>query len=434
MTSPRDRREWITTPQPALAVGANRLRSKHARCVACGRLHEIEPGTSQCDCAGRENLSICCDLGPVTRAALLESVADNESSLWRYAPLMPVDRRFGTHLGVGWTPLYDVGDYLGTRLFVKDETRNPSGSLKDRASEAVMAVAAAHDIADVIVASTGNAAASLACIGAAAGIRVTVLVPRTVPSAKLTQILAYGASVYRVDGTYDDAYALARKVSAAKGIFNRSTGLNPFTREGKKTCAFEIAEQLGWQAPDWVIVPTGDGNILSGIWKGFLELVALDLVSAMPRLVAAQSAASDVIVRTFDPEWAKAAVRPPPYTIADSITVAQPRDLTSALAALAASEGVAIAVDDDDIIAATRTLASGFGVFCEPSSAAGFAAFKRLRQRGTIKPHERVVCLATGTGLKDLRAVAAPDDVPVIAPNAWQEISVGGITQRRDGA
>jgi threonine synthase len=427
VTSPQDRRERIDMSQPDMAVRANRLRSKHASCVGCGRLHDIEPGAGQCDCAGQQNLSICCDLGPATRAALLRSLEEDEHSLWRYAPLMPVDRRFGTHLGVGWTPLYDFGDCLGTRFFLKDETRNPSGSLKDRASEAVMAVAAAHDIADVIVASTGNAAASLACIGAAAGVQVTVLVPRTVPSAKLTQILAYGASVYRVDGTYDDAYALARKVSAAKGIFNRSTGLNPFTREGKKTCAFEIAEQLGWQAPDWVIVPTGDGNILSGIWKGFLELAALDLLSAMPRLVAAQSAASDVIARTFDPEWAETATRPPPYTIADSITVAQPRDLTSALAALSASKGVAIAVDDDEIVAATRTLASGFGVFCEPSSGAAFAAFERLRQRGTIKPQERVVCLATGTGLKDLRAVAAPDDVPVIAPDAWQEISVRGI-------
>jgi threonine synthase len=414
-------------PQPGMAARANRLRSKHASCAACGRLHDIEPGTCQCDCARQENLSICCDLGPATRASLLKSVEHNEHSLWRYAPLMPVDRRFGTHLSVGWTPLYDFGDYRGTRFFLKDETRNPSGSLKDRASEAVMAVAAAHDIADVIVASTGNAAASLACIGAAAGIQVTILVPRTVPSAKLAQILAYGASVYRVDGTYDDAYRLAQKVSAAKGIFNRSTGLNPFTREGKKTCAFEIAEQLGWQTPDWVVVPTGDGNILSGIWKGFHELAALDLLPALPRLVAAQSAASDVIVRTFDVEWAKAAIDPPLHTIADSITVAQPRDLTSALAALSASKGMAVAVDDDEIIAATRSLASGFGVFCEPSSAAGFAAFERLRQRGTIKPHELVVCLATGTGLKDLRAVPATDTAPVIAPDAWQEISVGGV-------
>lgn len=409
-----------------VVVRANPLLSRYADCVACGRRHDLKPESCQCDCARKENLSVYCDLGPATRAAMLKSVADNAYSLWRYAPLLPVDRQFGSHLGVGWTPLYDVGEYLGTQLFLKDETRNPSGSLKDRASEVVVAVAAAHGIGDVIVASTGNAAASLACIGAAAGVHVTILVPLTIPAAKLAQIQAYGASVYRVDGTYDDAYELARQVSVAQDLFNRSTGLNPFTREGKKTCSFEIAEQLGWQAPDWVIVPTGDGNILSGIWKGFQELAALGLLPTLPRLVAVQSAASDVIARSFDPEWARIAPTPGPlHTIADSITVTEPRDMTAALLALSASRGTAFVVDDAEIVAAVRLLASGFGVFCEPSSAAGFAAFERLRQRGDIKPHERVVCIVTGNGLKDLRAVSNQDVVPTIAPDAWQEISVG---------
>jgi len=402
------------------------LTAANAICVGCGRQHGVRPDVYHCSCERRENLSICCDLGPATRTALLKSLSESENSLWRYAPLLPVDRRFGTHLSVGYTPLCDCGEHLGTRLFLKDETRNPSGSLKDRASEVVMAVAAAHGIADVIVASTGNAAASLACIGAAARIHVTILVPHTVPQAKLAQIVAYGTSVYRIEGTYDDAYALAQKVSAAKGIFNRSTGLNPFTREGKKTCAFEIAEQLGWQAPDWVIVPTGDGNILSAMWKGFQELAALELLPSLPRLVAAQSAASDVIARTFHSEPAKT-TSSLTHTIADSITVAQPRDMTSALAALSASRGVAVAVDDREIVGAVRSLASRFGVFVEPSSAAGFAAFERLRQRNVIERHQRVVCLATGTGLKDLRSVLAPaalDAVPVIAPDAWQDILI----------
>lgn len=263
----------------------------HANCIGCGRRHDVWPGVYHCTCERQENLAIGYDLGPTTRAALLQSVAENENSLWRYAPLLPIDRRYRSPLNVGWTPLYDFGEYARTRFFLKDETRNPSGTLKDRASEVVIAAAAAHDIADVIVASTGNAAASLACIGAAAHIHVTILVPRTVPDAKLAQIVAYGAAVYKVDGTYDDAYALAQKVSAAKGIFNRSTGLNPFTREGKKTCAFEIAEQLKWQAPDWVIVPAGDGNILSALWKGFEELAALGLLPSLPRMVAAQAAA-----------------------------------------------------------------------------------------------------------------------------------------------
>lgn len=399
----------------------------HAACIGCGHPHEVWPGVYHCGCERRENLAIAYDLGPRTRAALLQSVAGDENSLWRYAPLLPVDSHHRSPLSVGWTPLYDVGDYLGARLFLKDETRNPSGSLKDRASEVVVAAAAAHGIDEVIVASTGNAAASLACIGAASRIHVTILVPRTVPDAKLAQIVAYGASVYRVDGTYDDAYALAQKVSAARGIFNRSTGLNPYTREGKKTCALEIAEQLGWQTPDWVIVPTGDGNILSAIWKGFDELAALGLLPSRPRLVAAQAAASSAVTRTFDAEWRRTPLDPEARTIADSITVDQPCDMAAALSALAASGGKAVAVDDGEIVAAVRRLASRFGVFVEPSSAAGFAAFERLMQRGVIERKARVVCLATGTGLKDLRPILAPgalDAVRIVARDAWQEISI----------
>jgi len=396
-----------------------------ATCIGCGRPHEVRPGIYHCGCERQENLAIGYDLGPAARTALLQSIAANEASLWRYAPLLPVARRYGSPLSVGWTPLYDFGDYGGTHLFLKDETRNPSGTLKDRASEVVVAAAATHGLADVIVASTGNAAASLACIGAAARMRVIILVPHSVPDAKLAQILAYGARVYKVDGTYDDAYALAQQVSAAKGIFNRSTGLNPYTREGKKTCAFEIAEQLGWQAPEWVVVPAGDGNILSALWKGFEELAALGLLPALPRMVAAQAAAASAIARAFDPEWGATPIDPAARTMADSITVGQPCDMTAALEALSASRGTAVAVEEGEIVAAVRALASLFGVFVEPSSAAAFAAFERLRRRGVIERGARVVCLATGSGLKDLRPILAPggsDEVRVIGRHASEAI------------
>jgi len=379
-----------------------------AACIACGRPHDVRPGVYHCACERRENLSIGYDLGPATRTALMRSIAGGENSLWRYAPLLPVDRHHRSPLAVGWTPLYDFGAYEGTRFFVKDDTRNPSGTLKDRASEVAVATAAAHGIDEVIVASTGNAAASLACIGAAARLRVTILVPRAVPEAKLAQIVAYGASVYRVDGSYDDAYRLAQEVSAARGIFNRSTGLNPYTREGKKTCAFEIAEQLHWQAPDWIVVPAGDGNMLSALWKGFEELAALGLIASLPRMVAAQAAASSAIARAFDPQWAAMPADPSARTMADSITVGAPCDMTAVLRALARSRGRAVAVGEDEIVAAVRALAARFGVFVEPSSAAAFAAFERLRQSGVIAHGDRIVCLATGTGLKDLRPILAP--------------------------
>ena len=402
---------------------ANLFDAACADCVACGRRHDVTARTAACTCERQENLSIRYALGACTATELRRSLDAGTPSLWRYAPLLPVGQRFASPLQVGWTPLLDCGPVGAVRLLLKDETRNPSGSLKDRASEVVVAVAVAHAIDDVIVASTGNAAVSLACIGAAAGVRVTVLVPETVPAAKLVQLVAYGARVHRVAGRYDDACEMADKIARARGSLNRSTGINPFTREGKKTCALEIAEQMDWQAPDWVIVPTGDGNILSAVWKGFRELAELGWLRTLPRLVAAQSVASSVIARRHDSRIA--AADPPVRTMADSITVDRPRDATAALAALRDSQGLAVAVDDREIIAAVRTLAARYGVFVEPSSAAAFAAFERLRAADAFAPRQRVVCIATGSGLKDPRPVQADVDAiaaPPVPPHAWRDL------------
>jgi threonine synthase len=383
----------------------------------------VSARTELCSCGQRENLAICYRLDAEMGSALRQNLAENEPSLWRYAPLLPVESRFGSRLQVGWTPLLDCGHCGSAHLFLKDETRLPSGSLKDRASEMVVAVAVAHGIDRVIVASTGNAAASLACIGASAGVQVTVLVPETVPPAKLAQIVAYGARVHRVAGRYDDAFEMAGKIAVASGTINRSTGLNPFTREGKKTCALEIAEQLGWQAPDWVIVPTGDGNILSAVWQGFRELAALGWLCRMPRLVAVQSVASRYISSIYNDERPREAGNG--ETVADSITVAHARDATAALAALTESKGIAVTVDDAEIVAAVLALGARFGVFAEPSSAAAFAAFECLSAAGQFEPGARVVCLITGTGLKDLRPVLAAstlDAESAVDPAEWQSL------------
>ncbi|AWK88330.1 threonine synthase [Azospirillum thermophilum] len=407
-----------------------RLTTDRADCVACGRPQPLPAGAAVCDCGRRENLAVRYPLDPARRAALLAAVAAGERSLWRYAPLLPVGARHASRLQVGWTPLIDCGEVEGVRLHLKDETRNPSGSLKDRASEVVVAVAAARGVERVVVASTGNAAASLACIAASAGLTAVILVPQTVPQAKLAQILAYGATVYRVAGSYDDAFALVETASERLGLFNRSTGLNPFTREGKKTVALEIAEQLGWQAPDWVIVPTGDGNILSAVWKGFRELAALGLIARTPRLVAAQSAASPAIARAHGAH----PLLPPPdaaeTTVADSITVDRPRDGTAALQALAESDGLAVEVDDEAIVAGVGEAAARFGLFVEPSGGAAVAAFRRLARAGLFERNQRVVCLATGSGLKDLRPIlgaVTPEwldrRAPLVRPGDWQSIA-----------
>ncbi|MFT5797166.1 MAG: threonine synthase, partial [Candidatus Azotimanducaceae bacterium] len=375
-----------------------------AQCVTCNRSHNLSALSETCTCSAKSNLSVQYPLTPAVSKKLLQSTQLQEQTLWRYAPLLPVDPQFASHLQIGWTPLIKATPVNGVHLYFKDETRNPSGSMKDRASEIVVSVAKANSINHVVMASTGNAAASLACIGAAAKIGVTVLVPHTAPGAKLAQIKAYGARVFRVVGRYDDAIKMALRVTQETGHLNRTTGRNPFTREGKKTAAFEIAEQLGWVAPDWVIVPTGDGNMISAIFKGFKELFTLGIINKIPQLIAAQSEASCVISTAF-----KDTIGGPnpdaKTTLADSITVDEPLDLDAAQQALVESMGLAVTLSDHEIICAVSEQAANYGIFTEPSSATSFAAFSKLQALGKFQEGESIVCLATGTGLKDLRPV-----------------------------
>lgn len=324
---------------------------------------------------------------------------------WRYGALLPVEARWASRLVVGDTPLVDCGEHGGVRLWVKDEARNPSGSLKDRATDVVLAVARRAGCRHAVTASTGNAGASLACIAASHGMPATVVVPASTPLAKLAQIRAYGAKVCEVDGSYDDAFEIAERLADDVSVCCRNTGINPFTREGKKTCAFEIAEALDWRVPDWVIVPTGDGNMLSGIAAGFLDLHALGITTAVPRLLAAQADTSDSITRDWRAgDEAMALPASPtlvnPDTVADSLSVGRPRDHFAALHALRATRGACVALSDARIMAASRDLAQRFGLWFEPSTAAGYAALEEGLATECIRPRSRVVLLGTGSGLK----------------------------------
>lgn len=396
-------------------------------CLDCGRQHAITARSLACTCGG--NLELTQPLAASPDRLRHGVQTSPQSGMWQFEDFLPLRAGWGSHLQVGGTPLLDLGPHQGPRLWLKDETRNPSGSLKDRASELVLAVAAAFEIDEVIMASTGNAAASLAAVGAAQKTRVTVIVPRDIPVAKLAQIQAFGAEVHRIDGPYAAACTVAGNLARARGALNRTTGLNPFTREGKKTCALEIAAQLDWQPPDWVVVPTGDGNILSAMAKGFSDLKACGLIPHLPRLLAVQTAAACPIAQAFDPRLQGGAQT----TCADSIHVPAPMDERAAVRALRHSNGRAVVVDDAEISKAVMAMASRFGIFLEPSSAAGYAGFEKLQQQGGFATDERVVLLGTGTGLKDLRvAIAAaeaqtapclhPEDWhTLVAPPTWQE-------------
>jgi len=317
-------------------------------------------------------------------------------------------------LQIGNTPLYPakrLGQTIGLRnLYLKDDTVSPSASSKDRASAAVVLRALDAGANIVSVASTGNAGSSLACIAAAAGLQAMVLVPESAPVAKLTQALSFGATVLAVRGSYDDAFDLCLAASDEFGWFNRSTGVNPFTREGKKVCAWEIWASLNGRVPDRIVVPTGDGNILSGMWKGWCELKAVGLIDRLPKIDCAQSAGSDAISRTVlgirgggDSDWATvqlAAVSA--HTVADSISVDRPRDGLAAVRAVIESGGEAVAVSDSEILAAIPEIAAATGVFPEPAAATPWAAVKQMVTDGRIAPDEVVVCLVSGNGLKDI--------------------------------
>ncbi len=383
------------------------------RCIACDEIQKADfPGWVCPSCGG--NLDVVND-----RETILGQI--------RRSPF-DTDR---IPLQIGNTPLYPVerlGHSIGLRnLFLKDDTVNPSGSSKDRASAS--AVVRAMDIgAEVVaVASTGNAGSSLACVAAAAGVQAVVLVPASAPVAKLTQALSFGATVLALQGSYDDAFDLCLTASDEFGWFNRSTGYNAFTREGKKVCAWEIWASLDGRVPDRVVVPTGDGNILSGMWKGWCELKSAGLIDRLPRIDCAQSKGSDAISKTVhairsagitDVAWASidvAAVNA--NTVADSISVDRPRDGLAATRAVIESGGEAVTVADNEILAAIAEMASLTGVFPEPAAATPWAAVKQMQREQKIESDETIVCLVSGSGLKDISGAQAAAGQPlVIAP------------------
>lgn len=384
------------------------------RCIACA---ETQPGDYAgfvCPACGN-NLEITYDYEAIIDD-IERSGIDRARSIFTYAAFLPVNRpdeRFP--LRIGRTPLYTanrLGASRGLRnLYIKDDTVNPSASSKDRAS--AIAVRRAIDIGATIVsvASTGNAGSSLACVAAAVGMPAIVFVPESAPVAKLTQSLSFGATVLAVRGNYDDAFDLCLAASEEFGWFNRSTGYNPFTREGKKVCAYEIWESLDGRAPDRVVVPTGDGNLLSGMWKGWRDLHAVGLIDRLPKIDCAQSESSAAVCNTVnalraagsaDIDWST--VVPDEVqatTVADSISVNRPRDGLAAVKAIIESGGEAISVPDEEILVAIHEMSSLSGVFPEPAAAAPWAALKRMLADGKIEKDELVVCLVSGSGLKD---------------------------------
>ena len=390
------------------------------QCISCGAQQPREFDGYVCpDCGG--NLDIQYDYDAIRQEVEKDDpfgIARQDQ--FKYLPFLPIQSvDSAPPLRVGATPLYPVprlGATVGlNQLYIKDEGLNPSASFKDRASALILARARETGVDVVCGASTGNAGSSMACMAAAAELPCVVFVPEKAPAAKIAQLLIYGAKVIAVRGTYDDAFDLCAKVCEEKGWFNRNTGFNPFTREGKKTSSFEICEQLDWKAPDRVIVPTGDGNIISGIWKGMKDLYAVGVIDHLPRIDCAQAEGSAAITNAvhrlreygktpIGVDWQSVAIEPVSAdTVADSISVDDPRDGMAALRAVVESGGHAVTASDEEILAAIKEVARCSGVFAEPSCACAWACLRKLAEEGRVDKDERIVCLMTGSGLKDIQ-------------------------------
>ena len=406
------------------------------QCICCGETLPNDVREFSCPrCGG--NLDVLYDY----EAAKEDGFPLERSDLFRYASLLPIsDLSLAPPLRIGMTPLYRahrLGAAVGLKnLYLKDDGLNPSASFKDRAGAVALVVARERGAAVIAGATTGNAGSSMACLAASVGMPCVVFVPEKAPAAKIAQLLIFGAHVLAVKGNYDQAFDLCVSVCERQGWFNRNTGSNPFTREGKKTCSFEIWEQLGNQVPDHVLVPTGDGNIISGIWKGFRDLKAMGLIDKTPRIDCVQSESSASIAKAVertrrlfgrDPiDWKRIPLEPVlSTTIADSISVDLPRDGVAGVRAVIESGGEAVTVSDDEILRAIPELAREAGVFAEPAAAASWAGAKKLFAKGKIPAVAKVVCLITGNGLKDVsRARSVAGEPHLIAPNldAAQEV------------
>jgi threonine synthase len=394
------------------------------RCSICKADYAPGEVTYTCPRDGG-NLDVVLDYETLKKKGREKLVLEGEPSLWRYQPLLPVPdpQGYGTPLrAAGWTPVFSpipLARKLNLEsLWIKDESRNPTASFKDRASAILVARAREIGAEVVVTASTGNAGAALAGMSAAVGQKAVIFAPKTAPPAKVAQLLVYGAQVLLVDGNYDAAFDLSVAAADEFGWYCRNTGYNPFTAEGKKTAAFEIWEQVQLpkgNKPLSVFVSVGDGNIISGLHKGFKDLQALGLLERMPRIFGVQSQGSAAIANAFNAGTEE--IKPvAATTLADSISVDLPRDGLRAVRAATQTGGAYITVPDSEIIAAIAELGK-VGIFAEPAGATSYAGLVKAVHSGLLEPDDPVVVLNTGSGLKDVRAaMQAAGEAPIIEP------------------
>jgi threonine synthase len=370
-------------------------------CGLCGASYPLDVPRYLCHCAAAGRLDLRLD-------GSAHAITDRaDPTLWRYAALLPLSaedpavERLRSAYPAGGTPLHRadrMARALGVaELWIKNEAANPTGSIKDRASAVALAAALRFGARVITTASSGNAAASLAAAAAATGHPCVVFVPAQAPPAQIGQLTRYGARALLVEGGYHAAVQLCFAACDEWQWYCRTSAVNPYTTQGKKTAALEIVDQLGRSAPDAVVVPAGDGNVLVGLAHGFRDAVEMGWIDRMPRLLAVQASGAPALYRA----WLRGeptAAPVPASTIADGIGVSDPLDGTRALAAIRTTGGGIVTVTDAEILDAADRLAAEAGVWAEPTSAAGAAALPVLVAHGLLDAASRVVLVNTGAG------------------------------------
>jgi threonine synthase len=377
----------------------------HLECAACGARHEARRLHNLCTQCGKP-LLVRYDLKSAAASLTRESLRNRGSDLWRYREVLPVEADENiVSLGEGFTPLVHasrLGAQIGLgHLYIKDEGQNPTQSFKARGMAAAVSMARELGAKKLAVPSAGNAAGALAAYAARAGLEAFIFMPRDTPRANVIECEQTGAQVTLMDGLITDCGAEVARRKETEGWFDVSTLKEPYRIEGKKTMGYELAEQFDWQLPEVIVYPTGGGTGLIGMWKAFDEMEEMGWIgSKRPRMVTVQAAGCAPIVKAFEEGKRFADEFPNAHTTASGLRVPRAIGDFMIIDALRASGGTAIAVTDEDLIAATKEIGAAEGIFCAPEGAACLPALKKLLSDGMVNSNERVVLFNTGSGVK----------------------------------
>ena len=388
------------------------------RCRECGREFPLEPSFFCQFCFGP--LEVDYDYEAISKVMTRESVAAGPPTIWRYAPLLPCDPDYKVDLGTGFTPLLRadrLADALGLeRLWLKNDTVNPTWSFKDRVVSVAIARARQFGFTGIACASTGNLANSVAAHGAHAGMETFVFIPDDLEEGKVVGSAIYAPALVMVRGSYDDVNRMCTELSHDQPWAFVNINVRPYYAEGSRTLAFEVAEQLGWRTPDHCVVPMASGSLFTKIWKGFKELHEIGLIDEPQTRMSGSQATGCSPISTAYAEGTLNFRPQKPNTIARSLAIGNPADGYYALKTMQETEGGAEMATDQEIVDAVKLLAETEGIFAESAGGVTVACLKRMVESGHIRRDEETVAFITGGGLKTIEAVQGHLEEPLRVP------------------